>query len=193
MAGHGRAGRRASGGRRDAAIAVRACLDQLELPEDDSIPGWREPEPARFVVSTPGEAKLSIVSVLEARHYTVDLHTFVARRPEEQFESVYRWLLMHNVSLHGIAFGLDHLGDVYLSGRIPVDDLSADALDRLLGAATDAADAGFRAVLELGYASAIRREWAWRTSRGESVANLEMFRSLLSPPDPPAAGTDDGP
>jgi hypothetical protein len=189
MGGGARTG---AAGRRAAAIAVRACLDQLDLPEGETVPGWQEPEPGRFVVSTPGDARLAIVSVLEARDYTVDVHTFVARRPEEQFENVYRWLLTQNVSLHGIAFGLDRLGDVYLSGRIPVDELSPGGLDRLLGAATDAADAGFRAVLELGYASAIRREWAWRTSRGESLANLEMFRGLLGQAATPIAGNDDG-
>lgn len=189
MGGRARTG---AAGRRDVAVAVRACLDQLDLPEGEAVPGWQEPEPGRFVVSTPGDAKLAIVSVLEARDYTVDVHTFVARRPEEHRENVYRWLLTHNVTLHGIAFGLDQLGDVYLSGRIPTDELSPEGLDRLLGAATDAADAGFRAVLELGYASSIRREWAWRTSRGESLANLEMFRGLLGHPGPPAAGRDDG-
>jgi len=168
----------------DAAAGVRACLDQLDLPEGEQTPGWQEAEPGTFVARIPGDLKLSIAAVLRARRYTVDLHVFVARRPEENHETVYRWLLQHNVTLHGLAYGLDQLGDVYLSGRLPVDQLGPDSLDRLLGAAADAADAGFRAVLELGYASAIRREWAWRTSRGESTANLDMFAGLLS------AGTD---
>lgn len=76
MGGHARTG---AAGRREAAVAVRACLDQLDLPESDAVPGWQEPEPGRFVVRTPGDAKLAIVSVLEAREYTVDVHTFVAR------------------------------------------------------------------------------------------------------------------
>ncbi|MGI8416765.1 MAG: YbjN domain-containing protein, partial [Nakamurella sp.] len=29
------------------------------------------------------------------------------------------------------------------------------------------------------FADAIRREWAWRTSRGESVKNLEAFQHLI--------------
>ena len=33
-------------------------------------------------------------------------------------------------------------------------------------------------LLELGFADAIRREWAWRTSRGESTANLAAFAHL---------------
>jgi hypothetical protein len=172
--------RRLKGSGGDAAAGVRACLDQLGLPEGDGLPSWQEAEPGTFVVSIPGDLKLAIAAVLEARRYTVDVHVFVARRPEENHEAVYRWLLAHNVTLHGLAYGLDRLGDVYMSGRLPVEQLSPDSLDRLLGAAADGADAGFRAVLELGYASAIKREWAWRTSRGESTANLEMFRGLLA-------------
>ena len=34
-------------------------------------------------------------------------------------------------------------------------------------------------LLELGFADAIRREWAWRVSRGESLANLEAFKHLV--------------
>ena len=32
--------------------------------------------------------------------------------------------------------------------------------------------------LELGFGSSIRREWAWRVKRGESLANLQAFRSF---------------
>jgi hypothetical protein len=162
------------------SVGVRACLDQLDVPEGPESPGWSEPRTGRFVVTLPGDLKLRIATVLDARRYTVDLHTFVARRPEENHESVYRWLLRANVGLHGVAYGLDQLGDVYLAGRLPVDEVSPSSLDRVLGACVDAADSGFRAVLELGYASAIRREWAWRTSRGESTANLDMFSGVLS-------------
>ena len=36
-------------------------------------------------------------------------------------------------------------------------------------------------MLEIGFASAIRREWAWRVTRGESMANLAAFRHLAEP------------
>jgi hypothetical protein len=34
--------------------------------------------------------------------------------------------------------------------------------------------------LELGFSNAIRREWAWRVERGESLANLKAFEHLIS-------------
>ena len=43
----------------------------------------------------------------------------------------------------------------------------------------EAADGDFNTLLELGFASSIRREYAWRSSRGESVANLQAFAHLF--------------
>jgi hypothetical protein len=52
-------------------------------------------------------------------------------------------------------------------------------LDRILGSVLSNADESFNAILELGFASSIRREWEWRISRGESTRNLEAFRGWL--------------
>jgi hypothetical protein len=41
------------------------------------------------------------------------------------------------------------------------------------------ADSSFNSLLELGFSNAIRREWAWRVSRGESLANLDAFQHLI--------------
>ena len=38
-------------------------------------------------------------------------------------------------------------------------------------------------LLELGFASSIRREWAWRVKNNESLANLQAFRSFAEPPE----------
>ena len=42
------------------------------------------------------------------------------------------------------------------------------------------ADETFDTMLEIGFASAIRREWAWRVSRGDR-RNLEAFSHLIDP------------
>ena len=52
-------------------------------------------------------------------------------------------------------------------------------LDRLLGAVLTASDESFNTILELGFSSAIRKEWDWRRSRGEPTHNLEAFRGWL--------------
>ena len=106
------------------------------------------------------------------------INAFVARRPDENAEAVYRWLLQQNTRMLGVAFALDSLGDIYLAGRIPISGIGADDLDRLLGSVLRASDESFNTILRLGFATAIRRERAWRESRGESMANLEAFADL---------------
>ena len=43
-----------------------------------------------------------------------------------------------------------------------------------------AADSHFNELLAIGFISSMRKEWAWRVSRGESTRNLEAFRHLLA-------------
>ena len=50
----------------------------------------------------------------------------------------------------------------------------------MLGQVLEAADGDFNTLLELGFASSIRREYAWRTDRGESTANLAAFEHLFT-------------
>jgi hypothetical protein len=78
-----------------------------------------------------------------------------------------------------VHYALDRVGDIHLLGRIPLHAVDAEELDRVLGQVLEAADGDFNTFLELGFASSIRREYAWRTERGESLANLKAFEHLF--------------
>ena len=84
-----------------------------------------------------------------------------------------------NASMYGLAFAINQLGDIYLVGRLPLDAVNPKELDRILGSVLQYSDSSFNPLLEIGFANAIRREWAWRLSRGESLANLEAFAHLM--------------
>ena len=71
------------------------------------------------------------------------VHAFVARHPDENHERVYRWLLERNLKLFGVAFAVDHMGDIYLDGRVPLTSVTPDEIDRLLGAVLSYADESF--------------------------------------------------
>jgi hypothetical protein len=90
--------------------------------------------------------------------------------------------------MYGVAFSIDQVGDVYLTGRIGLAGVDEDELDRLLGAVLSYADDSFDTMLEIGFGTAIRREWEWRVKRGESTANLQAFTHLFpsSAADSPA-------
>ena len=140
-----------------------------------------EPTPGTFVVSLPGERKLKTTVSLVVGAHSLSVNAFVFRKADENQEAVYRWLLERNTRLYAVAFALDHLGDVYLSGRVPLAAVTAEEVDRLLGAVLEASDSSFNTLLELGFSSAIRKEWAWRLSRGEPTYNLAAFPHLAPP------------
>ena len=114
--------------------------------------------------------------------HSLSINAFVVRRPDENFEGVYGWLLKPNTKMYTFAFALDQLGDIYLTGRVPLSSVTPDEIDRLLGVVLDYSASAFNTVLELGFTSAIRKEWAWRLLRGEPTRNLDAFRPL-APPD----------
>ncbi|MCW2781670.1 MAG: YbjN protein [Marmoricola sp.] len=131
-----------------------------------------------FDVVLPGERKLQTPVRLEVGPHALGVHAFVCRKPDENFEGVYRWLLERNLRMFGVAFGLDSAGDIFLDSRLPLSVVTPDEIDRLLGAVLTYADESFNTILELGFAASIRKEWEWRLSRGESTRNLDAFQSL---------------
>ncbi|MDX3087549.1 MULTISPECIES: type III secretion system chaperone family protein [Streptomyces] len=154
-----------------AGEVVEAALKDAELE-------WESPEPGAYVVKLPGTRKLSTTLSLRLGRHALSLNAFVVRHPDENEAGVHRWLLERNLKLYGVAYAVDRLGDIYLAGKVPLAAVTPEELDRLLGSVLEAADGDFNTLLELGFASAIRKEYAWRVSRGESTRNLEAFTRL---------------
>ncbi|MFC6286052.1 YbjN domain-containing protein [Nocardioides sp. GCM10027113] len=155
--------------------AAQAVRDHLAAQELD----YRELSDGVFSFSLPGEKKLQTPVRLDVGEHALGIHAFVCRRPDENHERVYRWLLERNLRLYAVAFAVDAAGDIYLDARLPLAAATPDELDRLLGAVLSYADGSFNTILELGFASSIRKEWEWRKLRGEPTHNLEAFRPWL--------------
>ncbi|MFE2580077.1 YbjN domain-containing protein [Streptomyces sp. NPDC059378] len=160
--------------RTEAERATRAVESFLT----DAGLEWESPAPRSFVVQLPGTRKLkTTVSLVVGRH-SLSLNAFVIRHPDENEAGVHRWLLERNLKLYGVSYAVDPLGDVYVTARLPLATVTADETDRILGQVLEAADGAFNTLLELGFASAIRKEYAWRVSRGEPTGNLDAFAHL---------------
>ncbi len=164
----------------DAPARLRDQLVALGLPVEDGA------HARELVVALPGERKQRTVVSLVVGERAVEVRAFVVRNPDENHERVYRHLLRRNLRMPGLAYAVDATGDVYLTGRVLVAGLDDQAVDELMGAVLSACDEPFDELLRLGFWTSIRREWAWRRSRGESTRNLEAFRAELEALD--AAG-----
>ena len=155
---------------------IQSTLDERGL-------AYQRPRPGSFFVTLPGTKKLQTNCWLIVGRHALVVEAFVCRRPDEAYEDVYRFLLRRNATLYGVHYTLDAVGDIYLVGRVGLERVTEEELDRLLGQVLEAADGDFNTLLEVGFAGSIRREWAWRTARGESLANLSAFAHLVDAPD----------
>ena len=151
---------------------VAAALLGLEVEHHRRAPG-------QFLVTLPGTARLQTHCWLVVRDHSLFVQAFVCRQPDENHEGVYRFLLQRNARLYGVHYTLDRIGDIHLVGRVPLHAVTSDEVDRVLGQVLEAADGDFNTLLELGFATSIRKEHAWRVERGEPTANLKAFRHLF--------------
>ena len=133
-----------------------------------------------YVVTLPGQNKLKTSCNLIVGEHALRTEAFVMRQPDENREQLWAWLLQRNARMYGVAFAIDGPGDVYLTGRLSLHAVTADELDRLLGAVVTYADESFNPMLEIGFGTSILREWKWRVSRGESLANLKPFEHFVN-------------
>ena len=168
------------------AAAVQAALAELGLP-------YENPRPGAYLVKLEGQHKLATMAWLVVGAHSLGVEAFFCRQPDENHEAFYRFLLERNGRMYGVHFTLDPVGDVYLTGRLPLSAVSTADIDRLLGCVLSYSDENFDTALELGFGSAIRREWAWRVKRGESLANLRAFARFADPDRVDTGGIGSGP
>ena len=157
-----------------AGDVIRAVLEESELD-------FAEPQPEQFFVKLPGTHKLFTNCWLVVGQHGLLVEAFVCRKPDENHDDFHSWLLRRNSKTFAVSFALDPVGDVYLVGRLPLTAVTPEEVDRILGSVLQYADESFDTLLEIGFATSIRKEWAWREKRGESLANLQAFARFAAP------------
>jgi hypothetical protein len=154
--------------------ALRAILDELGV-------AYENPAPGAFLVRLEGHNKLLTMTWLIIGEHSLQVEAFFCRQPDENHAVFYRYLLERGARMYGVHFALDRTGDVYLTGRLPLSAVSEAEIDKILGCVLSYSDETFNEALKIGFASAIKREWAWREKRGESLANLRPFAGIVNP------------
>jgi hypothetical protein len=157
-----------------AGDIIRTALKEAELD-------FAEPQPDQFFVKLPGTHKLFTNCWLVVGQHALLVEAFVCRKPDENHQEFYAFLLRRNAKTFAVSFALDKEGDVFLVGRLPLSSLTPAEVDTILGSVLQYSDETFDLLLEIGFATSIRKEWAWREKRGESTANLQAFARFAAP------------
>src|SRR5437762_7256087 len=137
----------------------------IESTLDERGVDWERTGEGAYVVTLPGTRKLKTLCNLVVGGHALRIEAFVMRQPEERREELWAWLLQRNARMYGVAFAIDKAGDVYLTGRVPLHAVTAEELDRLLGAVLSYDEENLDKMLSIGLGEAIRSEWAWRVMR----------------------------
>lgn len=161
------------------AIAEPVAQRLGEILTDLGV-SYESPQPGAYLVRLEGQHKLATMAWLIAENHSLHAEAFFCRQPDENHAEFYRFLLERGSRMFGVHFALDPVGDVYLVGRLPLAAVTPDEIDRLLGCVLSYSDDNFDQALMIGFASSIRKEYAWRVKRGESLANLQAFARLTS-------------
>ena len=73
---------------------------------------------------------------------------------------LHRHLLARNLRLRGVHYGLDDVGDLFLTGSLPLAAVTADDLDRLLGEVHQLLERDADVLLELAYGARLATDEA---------------------------------
>ena len=158
---------------------LKSTLDELELPYERTDEG-------AYLVELAGEHKLKTMTWLIVQDVSLRVEAFFMRKPAENEGGTYRFLLDRNARTYGVHFSVDRLGDIYLSGRLPLQAVTPEEIDRVLGCVREYSDGNFDQAIQLGFKGAIERERAWR-------AKLAAETRDKKPEDVPAANPLTGP
>ncbi len=158
--------------RDDAVAALARALETAGIDHLHNGSG-------EFAVQLPGTRRLKTACLLTVGEHAVHIEAFVVRKPDENAAEVHAFLLQRNAKMYAVSWSIDATGDIYLTGHLPLDAVADAEIDRVLGAVLEYADGTFNTLLEMGFGSSIRREWAWRVKNGESLANLAAFAEFV--------------
>ena len=132
----------------DAWAARELADNPLVLAVDRAEPGTR-----RWYVRLEGEEKDFTTVWLTIHQRTLQYETYVLPAPEENHAAVYEQLLRRNLRFNGVAFVIGDEDAIYLKGQLPLDAVSDDELDRVVGSLYAYVEQCFRPALRLAFAS----------------------------------------
>ncbi|MBF6557556.1 MAG: YbjN domain-containing protein [Acidimicrobiales bacterium] len=111
----------------------------------------------RWYLRLRGDEKEFVTVWLTLRQRTLHHETQFMPGPETNVEATWEYLLKKNADLLGMSFALGPEDAVYLVGRVPVERVDEEELDRIMGASMAYTDDCFPTAMGIGYQGMYRR------------------------------------
>jgi hypothetical protein len=126
-------------------------------------------EAGAYLVTLQGSRRASTRLWLLAGAQAVAVEAFVLHVLPDSCPDpsrLHRHLLTRNLRLRGVHYALDDVGDLFLSGSLPVAAVTAEDVDRLLGEVLQLLERDQEVLLELAYGPRPARDGALAAKLG---------------------------
>jgi hypothetical protein len=131
------------------AAATLLGIEHQPLPDDRGHFHW--------LVRFRGDERDVITLWFSLRQRTVHVETEVMPAPEANHETLFRYLLVKNAELRELHLAIGPENGIYLMTQVPVNEVTVERLDELVGAAVTYVDEIFPTVMTMGLPKLYRR------------------------------------
>lgn len=142
-----------------AQQVVLSALEAADLPVD------RVGE-HRWMTMLTGEWKRTIPLLIELDERNLKVTSLFSGEVDEGQAAVFELLLQRNQRSGPVHFALDDTGNIVLVGAVPLEVVTAERFDELLGVVLELSDRTFNSVLRTGFAGYLAAEQRWRRGAG---------------------------
>lgn len=131
------------------ASATLLGIEHQPAPDDRGHFHW--------LVRLKGDERDVITLWFSLRQRTVHVETEVMPAPEENREALYRFMLVKNAELRELHLAIGPEDGIYLVTEVPINEVTVERLDELVGAAVTYVDEIFPTAMAMGLPSLYRR------------------------------------
>ena len=136
----------------------RAKHDMIAAHLEDSVrqEPWvqtveYDPEIPRWYVRFGCEGRDAATIYFDLHQRTLRYEVYFMPDPPAHHEALYRFLLQRNHTTYGAHFSMGPDGDIYLIGRVLLEHLDVDELDRIIGVLYELVERWFQPSIRLGF------------------------------------------
>jgi hypothetical protein len=112
-----------------------------------------DPELRRWYVRFTCDGRDATTIYFDLHERTLRYEVYFLPAPPENLLELYEFLLRRNHGMYGARFSLGPEGDVYLVGRVALEHLSEEELDRIIGVLYELTERWFQPVVRIAYQS----------------------------------------
>ena len=110
-----------------------------------------------WLIRLKGDEKDVITLWLSLRQRTVHVETEVTPAPEENRETLYRYLLTKNAELRELHLAIGPEDGIYLMAQVPIAEMTRERLDEIVGATLTYVEEIYPTAMTMGLPSLYRR------------------------------------